>query len=385
MGALDRDAGADQQLEALLRQEYARPQIPSSPAENAPLVFFGAGHLGRSLLKRARLTGIQPVAFADETPALQGRVIDDLPVFSSQGAVERFGKTLLFVVTIYNPAASFLRIQERLQITTGARAISFLNLLFAHAESLLPHLQFAAPRFLIAQAAEVRQALRLFADAESRHQFVAHMRFRLTLDFAALPPKDPGGYFPSELLGPLPPDVTFVDCGAYDGDTIRLFLAYQREKFGHIIAFEPDAVNFDRLSAYLASLPQSLRQKIGVHHAGVGTHQKMSAFRTTGNTGASFDEAGGVLVPVMALDDVLSEPEGRLFIKLDVEGAEEEAIAGAERLIRRAGPTLAVSVYHRPSDLWRIPARLRALNPHYRLFLRTLGEDGMDVICYAMR
>ena len=51
---------------------------------------------------------------------------------------------------------------------------------------------------------------------------------------------------------------------------------------------------------------------------------------------------------------------------------------------REAKPLVAVSVYHRPEDLWKIPSELQAMNPDYRLFLRTLGHDGMDVICYAV-
>ena len=53
-------------------------------------------------------------------------------------------------------------------------------------------------------------------------------------------------------------------------------------------------------------------------------------------------------------------------------------------MIRRVRPVLAVSVYHRPDDLWRLPPYLKSLGPGYRLFLRTQGEDGMDVICYAV-
>ena len=43
-----------------------------------------------------------------------------------------------------------------------------------------------------------------------------------------------------------------------------------------------------------------------------------------------------------------------------------------------------MSVYHLPDDLWQLPLYIRSLNPDYKLFLRTQGEDGMDAICFAV-
>jgi len=73
-----------------------------------------------------------------------------------------------------------------------------------------------------------------------------------------------------------------------------------------------------------------------------------------------------------------------VYIKLDVEGAERDALAGASRLLARTRSRLAVSVYHRPQDLWELPSYLDSLGLGYRLYLRTEGEDGMDIVCYAV-
>ena len=67
-----------------------------------------------------------------------------------------------------------------------------------------------------------------------------------------------------------------------------------------------------------------------------------------------------------------------------MEGGEWEALRGTQRLLDGARPLLAVSIYHRPDDLWELPLYLQSLDLGYRLYLRTQGEDGMDVICYAV-
>jgi FkbM family methyltransferase len=206
----------------------------------------------------------------------------------------------------------------------------------------------------------------------------------LQLAFEALPAETDSDYFSTDFLAPLPADTTFVDCGAYDGDTIRLFLRHQNRRFREILAFEPDPENYARLNSCVAALPAEIGRRIKTYCTGVGARRERAAFSATGNMGAAFDDAGNCMVESVALHEVIPGTLRSLFIKMDVEGAEDAALAGAEPLIREAKPLLAVSVYHRPEDLWKIPSDLQTMNPGYRLFLRTLGHDGMDVICYAV-
>jgi hypothetical protein len=67
---------------------------------------------------------------------------------------------------------------------------------------------------------------------------------------------------------------------------------------------------------------------------------------------------GGTEIEVTTIDDVVGE-ERVMFIKMNIEGAEIDALKGATRTIRRWRPKLAISAYHRPSDLWRIPRLVR--------------------------
>jgi hypothetical protein len=69
---------------------------------------------------------------------------------------------------------------------------------------------------------------------------------------------------------------------------------------------------------------------------------------------------------------------------MDIEGAELDAIAGAERLIAETAPFMALCAYHRQDHLWRIPLAVAALRPDYRLVLRPHCEEGWDLVVYAI-
>src|SRR5215813_6587404 len=112
-------------------------------AGDAPAL-YGAGQLGRQVLARLRTLGWEPLAFADDTPAKQGTRIDGLPVVSPREFVEKFGERAIFVVTIFHPAASFLRIKQG--VGTPARVFSFLELAWKYHETFLPHYQFELPQ-----------------------------------------------------------------------------------------------------------------------------------------------------------------------------------------------------------------------------------------------
>jgi hypothetical protein len=69
---------------------------------------------------------------------------------------------------------------------------------------------------------------------------------------------------------------------------------------------------------------------------------------------------------------------------MNIEGAEIDALEGARKTIARWSPKLAVSVYHRASDLWRIPQIVSQLNPRYDLYLRQHDGGVIETVLYAI-
>jgi hypothetical protein len=72
------------------------------------------------------------------------------------------------------------------------------------------------------------------------------------------------------------------------------------------------------------------------------------------------------------------------FIKIDIEGAEPQALQGARGIIATQKPTLAVCVYHHFSHLWQIPLFIHDLLPDHRIFLRHHTRLEYETVCYAV-
>jgi FkbM family methyltransferase len=362
------------------RNAFDRAAAPFSDS----VVIFGAGGLGRRVVGGLRNAGIQPLAFADNNQALWGRVVDGLDVLPPEAAAERFGDRAAFVVAVWNPAlpVGIRALIEQLSRAGCRNVIPFLPLFWKYPGTFLPNYLFDLPSRLMEHGAELREAYALLADDVSRDMFVRQLRFRLRGDFFCLPiPDAEPQYFPVGIYRPLPEEC-FIDCGAFDGDTIRAFARRTEGRFRKAIAFESDPENFRALAADVASEP-TLRGRVEVHPLAVAAAQGKVRFSGTGAGNASISESGDIEVDSIALDEFLSV-ERPTLLKMDIEGAELDALEGSAGLIREASPVLAICLYHSPQHLWRIPLRLCELQPAYRFFLRAYCADGLDLVCYAV-
>jgi FkbM family methyltransferase len=90
-------------------------------------------------------------------------------------------------------------------------------------------------------------------------------------------------------------------------------------------------------------------------------------------------------IQTVSIDDLVnSEKLSRLdFIKMDIEGAELNALIGAENSIRRFKPKLAISIYHKPEDFWTIPQYIAGLGLGYRFALRHFTIHSEETVLFA--
>lgn len=352
--------------------------------DRRPLVLFGAGNLGRMTVAGLRKLGIEPLAFADSDERLWGTSLAGLPVLSPAEAARRHGASATFVVTIRGGWARD-RMRDRVAQLEGLgcrRVALFGTLFWKHPEVFLPHYAIDLPHRVLEEASRVRRAFELLADAPSRGEFLAQLRLRLLHDFSTLPPPDPGEiYFPEDLVVPRD-DEALVDCGAFDGDTLRRFLALRSGRFGRFDAFEPDPRNFLRLEAWQRSLDPSVGRRIRLHRCAVGSERGTAPFNASG-TEASFVGTGDVAVDVETLDEVLADAPPT-YVKMDTEGSELRAIEGGRAVLAGSRPVLAVSAYHVQDHLWNVPIALSETVPESRLFLRPHLHEGWDLVCYAV-
>ncbi len=348
------------------------------------IVLFGAGGLGRKTAAGMRRLGLEPRAFADNNLETQGTSIDGVPVYSVAEAADRFGRTAAFLVTIWNSRSKDRMSQRIRQLRdAGCECVVPAGLYFwKYPEVFLPYYPLDLPHKALPFGREIRTAFQLFRDTGSREEFVGQLAFRLLMDYDNLGwPKTVDHYAPADLFD-LGPNELFVDCGAYDGDTIAAFIEQQGESFSRIIAFEPDPLNYEKLQQRIRSLPESMGRKILVFPYALGSRHETVYFDPMG-TETSRSGSGRIAVECVTLDDALEDFSPTL-IKFDIEGAELAALEGARRMLSRCRPVLAVSAYHEQAHLWQVPLKLAEICADYRFFLRPQGTEGWDLICYAV-
>ena len=347
------------------------------------IVLFGAGNLGRKLLAALRRAGIEPAAFADNNSSLWGKQIEVLAVLSPEEIGRQFCEKSAVIITVWTASEpSYSNIRSQLHSLGCFNTIPFMAVGWKWPDGLLPHYCLDLPHKIIQQKQAILNCYQLLADETSQCVFVSMIRSRLWLDFDALPEPTPNQYFPAGVLKPNEQEF-FVDCGAFDGDTIRTFLAFGRQSFRRIVAVEPDAENFSRLEAYVQGLAPDILGRISLLQVAARSSRRKVRFRGTGDPTSRMDASGEQEAAGCALDEILVNEEPT-FIKMDIEGGELDALMGAQGVIKRHNPVLAVCVYHQPTHLWEIPLFIASLSRDYSFFLRVHAAEGPDVVCYAI-
>lgn len=326
---------------------------------------LGAGNMGRSALAQFRQIGIEPRGFIDDTPGKQGTFVDGLQVFGNRPQASS-----TVIVCIHNPRHDYLKSRERFD----AKTLSFL-----HIPWLFPQLTFAHaahPDVYRHYRDDIVDLYDALDDETSRRTFIEQLTFRLTLEWS-FSEHSATPYFPPDIGLPYGEKVDFIDAGAFDGDTVKLFLKHFPRP-GKIAAIEADPRNFAKLQDYLATL--------GVDHvaynAAVDGKEAILKFDATGDMAARLSENGQLLVHCHKLEFFMRDVGSPCYVKFDVEGAESAIITQSKELLLEKKPMLAVSIYHHATDMIAIPLQLHRLG--YRISMRYHGIDGADVVLYAM-
>lgn len=223
------------------------------------------------------------------------------------------------------------------------------------------------------------QLLDALEDAASQETLACWILYRLYQDINLLRGlrQSARPYFSTNLLA-LTEETVFVDAGGYDGDTLSDFLAVTNGAFHQYHFFEPEPAVFAKARQVCEN-----DERITFYQKGLSNKTSLERFddQCADMPEMMKSDTGNVMVEVCALDDFDLAPT---IIKMDIEGAECDALDGAARTIRACRPELAICVYHRPDDLLDIYRKIKDFG-YCRFYLRTeKGTLDFDVVLYAV-
>ena len=156
---------------------------------------------------------------------------------------------------------------------------------------------------------------------------------------------------------------SFLDLGAYRGDTVEEFLRYSNGKYESIIAVEPDRRTFKKLSAYLENIDNS----VGIQKA-IFSESKNINFSSSAGRQSTISEKGEQ-IETTTVDKICGNRK-ITYIKMDVEGAENHALDGALNTLKLQKPKLNIALYHKSADIFELPLKIAEINPEYKFHIR---------------
>ncbi len=214
-------------------------------------------------------------------------------------------------------------------------------------------------------------------EEESKQVFTDLLNFRKNKDLSYLEGYvvDPVGQYFEDFLN-LQEGEVFIDAGGYDGSTSLEFIKHC-PNYKSIYIFEPSEENLQMAKENLKNY-----QNINFISKGLSNKNEVLKFDTNSGSASSISETGSVEIVVDMLDNLVEEKV--TFIKMDIEGAEGSAIEGMKNHILNGHPKMAISVYHKADDFWKIPEQILAIRDDCDNYLRHYTEGTDETVMFFM-
>lgn len=212
--------------------------------------------------------------------------------------------------------------------------------------------------FAIKNADKLKEVYNVLADEQSKRVFEQTVLFKLDGDINRLFSCETSEDEAFNSILKLKKGDSFLDLGAYNGDTVLDFVKRVGE-YSHITAVEPDKKSFAKLlknteHLYIDCINTAISYKCGE-----------IPFCFKGSRGSVF--GGEDSVKAITVDSLERNFD---YIKFDVEGQEINAIMGAENLISEHKPKMLISCYHKIDDYFEIPLAVLRIRPDYKVYMR---------------
>ena len=215
----------------------------------------------------------------------------------------------------------------------------------------------------------------LLADNESRRILQCLLNYRLTHDLRYMQgfvDAQNRQYF-EDFLDLKANGETFIDVGCFDGYTSLEFIR-RCPGYNKIHVFEPDPTNMERAKQRLQQYPS-----IQFHSSGCSDRTQTLNFRSDGSSSQLCND-GDFTIAVDRIDNLVDDKF--TFLKMDIEGGEIPAIEGARESILRHHPRLAICVYHKVDDIWRVPSLILGIRDDYKVYLRHYTEGVTETVMF---
>ena len=173
----------------------------------------------------------------------------------------------------------------------------------------------------------------------------------------------------------------YIDCGAFNGDTLR-DLNQLKGKVEKVALFESDMSTFKELLKMIGNDSQIYAEGMSLYPCGVWSDTVKLRANNGMELNSHISDDGDDIIQCVAIDQVL-KGFNPTFVKIDVEGAEYQALTGARNTITENKPDMVISLYHDLRDIWELPLFIKSWDLGYKFYIRVYGKGGNATMLYA--
>ncbi len=219
-----------------------------------------------------------------------------------------------------------------------------------------------------------------FDDEKSKAVLVGVLKGRLSGnkdDFTAVMDPVKNQYLDEDVIGHVDGGEVFVDIGGFDGQSTVDFFEYSKGRQARAYIFELDHSNAANIRKRFENddrvkvIEKGCSDRSGViYYDGSGSMSRIVDYKTENSS------------EITTLDDEIKEK--LTYMKMDVEGAESSVLAGAVRHMKEDNLRMAVCVYHKPGDIWKLFSQIKECGVNHRYYLRQYGAGEAETVLYAV-
>ncbi len=342
------------------------------------IILFGAGKSGTYFHSLLRKYGIRAACYCDNSPQKQGIDKEGLPVYSYKDAITAYPCATICITSCYSE-------EIEKQLSGYKDVISVMNT--CNWETTDKITESSEIEFIHHHEKELEAIYStVLKDDKSRAVMQGILNYRLTRinSYIRTIADTNGEYFDDSIIHNKSSINSFVDGGSWTGDTIDTFIKWKKGRYSHIYCFEAEKETSRALKKHIED--RKYENITVFNNAMWNKKEKLSFFNSNGSGGGFClpvpSSENNFWVDAVAVDDVIKEPVD--MIKLDIEGAEINALKGMKNMICQYKPVLAVCVYHKQDDFITLPKLVLDMVPEYSIYFRQYLLTPFSTVMYAV-
>ena len=345
----------------LVFEENQKNTIEELKREKLPLILWGAGDIASAVNQYLEINGIVPtIVWVDQAEGgIKEENFEGIPIATLDKIKEKYDEfNVIIGHSHYDLGDEILQREPQIR-----RVYYFVSVSYEQYENI-------SAQFVKDNIKAYYNSFCCLEDEESRCAMTAYLNARMNGDihYVKRSFRHKQNFFNNDIFH-IGQNESFLDVGAFDGDTIYLFLQECEKKYDEIFAFEPDDSAFIRLQAYVEN--EDIKN-VSLFQTGTWNKEGTLYFATpkeAKNQSASVSVTEAMKqIRVNTLDNMLKHRV--TMLKINFLYGVLETLVGAQNILERDKPKLAVVVGFDEWALINIPQYIKKIVPEYQLYLR---------------